>query len=102
MKCTPMRAAIPEDMREELAADAFMHNCIINDALCEGRIEWNHAFTYAGKRINELWGLLPMCHLHHDQQAKWRPLIDEVMRKRIRHLGAAEDFKRKYPKSRLL
>jgi hypothetical protein len=89
-------------MRAELAEDEFMRVCIINDAMCAGRIEWNHAFKYAGIRRNELWGLLPMCSLHHSQEAKWRPLIEQVMRKRIKHFGAEEDFKAKYPKSTLL
>src|SRR4051812_40228052 len=102
MKRGSLRCPIPEEMREQLAEDPFMRHCIIDDALCDGRIEWNHAFTYAGKRVNELWALIPMCHLHHSQEAKWRPLIEQVMRKRIKHFGAAEDFRAKYPRSTLL
>lgn len=32
---------------------------------CEGRITIEHAFTYAGKQINELWALIPLCEYHH-------------------------------------
>jgi len=89
-------------MREQLADDPFMHRCIINDALCEGRIEWNHSFTYGGRRQNELWAILPMCHRHHGEEAKWRPLIEQVMRKRIKHFNATNDFAAKYPQSVLI
>ena len=102
MKRGSMQCKIPEAMRAELSEDPFMRVCIINDAMCAGRIEWNHALTYGGRRVNELYALLPMCHLHHEQQAKWRPLIEQVMRKRIKHFGAAEEFAAKYPKSSLL
>lgn len=37
---------------------------------CEGRIEWHHAWIYAGKQINEEWAIVPACHFHHSMVTK--------------------------------
>lgn len=102
MKRGSLRCPIPEDMRDLLEVDSFMRRCIIDDDMCDGRLEWNHAFTYAGKRVNELWAIIPMCHTHHEQQAKWRPLIEQRMRQRIKQFGVEKLFRKEYPKSTLL
>jgi hypothetical protein len=94
-----MRVAIPEDMREALAQDPFMRACIIDDDTCSGRIEWNHAFSYAGTRRNEPWGIIPMCNSHHGREAACRPQIATVMHKRLAHFGLTEEARDKYPKS---
>src|SRR5436305_232734 len=65
-------------------------------------IEWNHAVSYGGRRQNEPWGIIPMCHLHHEQESRHRPLISRAMRDRIFAFGMLDDFKAKYPKSTLL
>src|SRR4030081_1801517 len=95
MKRTPMRVAIPEEMREQLEADTFMKVCIISRwpivDYCEGRIEWNHGFSYAGKRRNELWAILPMCHRHHEKEAKYRVRINTKIRERITYFNAIYD-----------
>src|SRR5438067_1869663 len=105
MKRSSMRVPIPAEMREQLADDPFMQRCILDNVagtFCEGRIEWDHSFTYAGKRINEPWALLPVCHAHHMQEASWRTIKADRMISRIHHFGAEEEFKRKYPKSLLV
>ena len=60
---------IPIKMREEMANDPFMHRCIyahIGKGFdCEGRIEWEHCFNYAGKQINEPWAIVGCCTHHH-------------------------------------
>lgn len=97
-------------MREELSQDPFMKKCIIwhyfvgNEVLqdCEGRIEWQHSTTYAGKRINELYTILPMCHKHHKEQAKYRAEQDYYVIERMEHFNATDSFKEKYPRSKLL
>lgn len=79
-----------------------MHRCILESPSCNGRIEWNHAFTYAGKRQNEPWGILPMCSLHHRQEAQYRLRIADVMRMRINQLSSFAAVKAKYPKTILV
>ena len=56
---------IPIKLRTQIAQDIFMQKCIYNNCDCEGRIEWEHAFLYAGKQINESWNILPVCIFHH-------------------------------------
>ncbi len=56
---------IPKKLREEIARDPFMKTCIRRNEECSGRIEWEHAFTYAGKQINEAWAIVPVCVYHH-------------------------------------
>jgi len=56
---------IPKKLRERLSRDPFMKVCIYNNADCSGRIEWEHAFIYSGRQINEWWAILPCCYAHH-------------------------------------
>src|SRR4051794_28815827 len=102
MQRTPLRKAIPEEMRQQLEADPFMQNCIVDTAECSGRIEWNHAFSYGGTRRNELWGILPMCHYHHDKESAHRGTIQVHLRYRLRQFSAVDYFKTEYPKSTLV
>ena len=97
-----LTSKIPPDIREQLSDDPFMTYCIAGDGWdCDGRIEWQHALTYAGRRVNELWAILPMCSLHHRLQAAFRPHQEAAMVKRIAHFGAEAEFRAKYPRSDL-
>ena len=104
MKRTPLRSKIPDVIREQLSEDPYMQVCLFcEDLTCNGQIEWHHAFTYAGKRRNELWSLIPLCHHHHSIESVLREKIDEAVRQRIDHFDdfVRSDFYRKYPKSDL-
>lgn len=99
-----MRSPIPPAIREQLAEDPFMKSCLfegIMGAGCRGRIEWHHAFKYAGKRMNAIWSILPLCHYHHYHEAIIQTPIREQLRRRIIHFGEEENFRSKYPKSDL-
>lgn len=97
-----MRSKIPNSIREQLMDDKYMSVCTIENGMCEGRIEWHHAFTYAGKRQNELWAIIPLCHNHHIHEGKIRWVIKNRLRDRIKHFHAEEEFAQKYPRSNLL
>ena len=97
-----MQCKIPDDMRAQLADDPFMERCAHEDIECEGRIEWHHAFTYAGKRVNELWSILPLCRYHHDKAAQIANFLQIIMHARMYQFDAIDDFKEKYPKSTLI
>jgi len=57
---------IPPALRTKIASDPFMRKCIRDsEATCEGRITWEHTFTYSGKQINERWAIVPLCEHHH-------------------------------------
>jgi len=99
-----MQSKIPPAIREQLAEDPFMKECVIGvyGGICEGRIEWQHAMTYGGKRLNELYTILPLCSKHHREQAKDRQIQENTIIYRIQHFHAEAAFKEKYPKSNLL
>lgn len=61
---------IPPKIREQIEADLFMACCVYEDDnapnhACSGRIEWEHACLYNGKRINEPWAIIPCCTSHN-------------------------------------
>lgn len=99
-----MRSPIPPKVRELLSTDPFMKRCALADMFCDGRIEWHHAFTYAGKRQNEPWCLIPLCHYHHERAGHRsnQGLINDQIRARVAHFKAESDFREKYPRSKLL
>ena len=74
-----LRCPIPSDVRERLAADPFMSRCCLADDSCEGRTEWDHHLKFAGKRMNEPWGILPLCSSHHRREAQFRGSLDVIM-----------------------
>lgn len=105
MRRTPLQLKIPTEMRETLATDPIMKQCIFKGTFkevdCEGRVEWNHGFTYASKRQNELWAIVPLCTYHHRTEASHRREIRGFMRMQMGYYKADDDFNTKYPKSDL-
>ena len=89
-----LRCPIPTDVREKLASDPFMSKCCLPDKTCEGRIEWNHHLKFAGKRMSEWFGILPMCSSHHRREAQFRESLDRIMVRR-----ATEEELKPYCKS---
>ncbi len=101
MKRNSLRSPIPLEIREVLSTDKFMENCIVAHE-CEGRVHFDHAFTYAGKRINELWAILPLCRKHNmGVTAHVQTLRRMNLQARILHFNARAEFDRKYPRSDL-
>jgi len=98
-----MRSPIPKAIRGQLAEDPYMKECCLKGiGLCDGRIEWHHAFKYASKRQNELWSLLPVCAFHHRHEAAFSGRLNGFLRDRIKHFHAEADFAAKYPRSTLI
>ncbi len=56
---------IPKKLREELVSDPYYKYCARLGSDCSGRITWEHAWTYAGRQINEKWAIIPLCWYHH-------------------------------------
>ena len=57
---------IPLKLRKVIDTDPYYRTCArAEDGGCWGRITIEHALIYAGKQINELWCLLPLCWFHH-------------------------------------
>ncbi len=89
-----LTSPIPKKIRDELSEDPFMKKCCIADSYCEGKIEWHHALTFAGKRVNEPWCILPVCKKHHKLEAQNRVELIKVMVRR-----ASEDDLKPYCKA---
>ena len=94
---------IPLKLRKELAESVEMKTCIYNNADCKGRVEWEHAWTYAGKQIQEAWAIIPVCTYHHRGAGldkdfnRWHSLL-----KIIRLNGGFLEVICKYPKKNWL
>lgn len=62
-------SSIPKNMREEMANDPFYSTCarnaLLEDHTCQGRITWEHAMYYAGRKIQAKWAVVPLCEFAH-------------------------------------
>lgn len=66
---------------------------------CKGRITLEHAFTYAGRQIDESWAIVHLCAYHHavDEFMDSGDLIKGVGQLAGLRLATDEDL-RKYPR----
>ena len=90
---------IPLKMRAELAEEPRMKVCVVKGlgfGECEGRIEWDHCWIYAGRQINELWAILGVCNKHHYEKNGNQLLKESIARKSLQ-LATDEDLQ-KYPR----
>lgn len=77
---------IPPKLRKIIDADPFYKTCALygqKDHVCGGRITMEHTHIYAGKQIQELWAIIPICargqevdeyqdaHTMNKQMNKW-------------------------------
>lgn len=94
---------IPLKLREKMAANGSMLHCIHRNSDCEGRIEWEHAWIYAGKKIQEEWAIVPCCTYHHRGSGldkdynRYCSLV-----KAIKIYGSLDVIQQKYPKKNWL
>lgn len=101
MKRSSMQSKIPPEMRKQLSEDTYMRDCVIAMG-CGGDTQWHHALTYSGKRINELYSIIPLCARHHKEMTKATNVICRMnVRARIAHFKALDSFQAAYPKSDL-
>ena len=91
---------ISDKLREEMANDPYYEKCARQyEHTCRGRITWEHAWTYAGKQIQEKWAIIPLCEYHHDVcQYQDRGALDKQENQRLSLLRATPEDLKKYPK----
>ena len=90
---------IPPALRGLLEQDPRMKRCAVAGkgfGACEGRIEWDHSWVYAGQQINEDWAIIGVCHKHHAAKNGNPKLNNEVKRVSLRL--ATDDDLAMYPK----
>lgn len=59
---------IPTELKSRLALDTRMKSCALRGrwfGMCRGKVQWHHVWIYAGRQINEFWGILGACEHHH-------------------------------------
>lgn len=57
---------ISSTVKSKILVDPFYDTCSRwEDGHCDGRITWEHAFIYAGRQIDEVWAIIPLCEYHH-------------------------------------
>lgn len=85
---------IPEKIKKEISKNKYYAKCARQSAECDGRITIEHAMIYAGRQVNEIWALIPLCWYHH---------LGSGLNKRINEFlalqRATEDELDKYNKS---
>lgn len=89
---------IAKKLRDEMEADPFYHYCCLLHIKRSSytKIEWHHNFTWAGKRLNEKWCILPLeKSMHARAGERWiKEKLDRIMLNR-----ADEATLRKYSKA---
>lgn len=91
---------IPEKLKRDMLADPYYRRCARENSECAGRITWEHAFIHAGKQIQELWAIIPLCAFHHavDEYQDGGDLCKEINQFLALSRATAEDLA-KYPKT---
>lgn len=84
---------IPLSMRNEIDRDPYFKVCARKGFDCSGRITIEHAWIYAGRQINELWALVPLCEYHHLYEG-----LDKHENQRLSLDRATPEDLAKYPK----
>lgn len=54
---------IPQKIRKQLSESSFMKKCI--NCGSQNNIEFEHSLIYAGKQINEVYAIQPLCRTCH-------------------------------------
>lgn len=87
---------IPIKMREQMANDEYYKRCarerVFQDHVCKGRITFEHCFVYAGRQINEVWAIIPLCEYAHFE------ILDKNKNQYISLKRATDDELDKYPR----
>ncbi len=87
---------IPSKIRKQLADDHFMRKCIYKD--CPNQPEWEHAFIYSGKQVNETWAIVPVCTYHHRLQGLDKQYNQFIALERVSKAKRFDELKLKYPR----
>lgn len=85
---------ISKNLREVINTDSYYKKCLRHkEGNCRGRITIEHSYVYAGRQIDELWNLLPLCEFHH---------LGHGLNKKMNHWFSinrmTQEDEKKYPK----
>lgn len=59
---------IPPKIRAKILLDPFYNTCArAHEGTCQSKkITIEHVIIFAGRQIDDLWNLIPLCEYHHD------------------------------------
>lgn len=58
---------ISKEILTQLLNDSFYGECIrAKENSCRGRITFEHTLVFAGKQVQEIWAIVPLCSYHHE------------------------------------
>lgn len=60
---------IPLALRKKMDVQPYYHRCAITGTRSGpyAKIDWHHAFTWKGQRVNEEWCIIPLLKRIHDK-----------------------------------
>src|SRR5690349_12289112 len=90
---------IPPRLRKQLNEDPYYRTCARASATCKGRITFEHALTYAGRQVQEVWAIIPLCAFHHSvDEFQDGPGLNKRINREIAMSRATEADRQKYPR----
>lgn len=78
--------AIPQKLKKELESDSWYSRCCITGyTKYYTKIDWHHAFIFAGRQVNEKWCILPLAQSIHrrEKERAIKERLDWIMLNRI-------------------
>lgn len=97
-----MRPISPKN-RKIINENSYYRMCARSNNDCDGRITIEHSFIYAGKQIDDIWSLIPLCWRHHLGNLLDKKLNQYIALKRAIELeGSLIPIIKKYPKKNWL
>jgi hypothetical protein len=91
---------IPPKLRRLLEANPYYKMCArAGDGACAGRITWEHAIIYAGRQVQEVWAIIPLCKRHHNiEEYQTSGSLDKQINVFIALSRATPEDLKKYPR----
>lgn len=82
---------IPDDVRKQLQDEPDV--CARLSDECSGRITWEHALYYAGRKIQDRFAIIKLCEYHHLGSGLVKSINQQLAGAR-----ASEEDMKKYPR----
>lgn len=94
---------IPEILKKKILNNPYYKKCsrkeIFHDHVCQGRITFEHVWTYRGRQIQEEWAIIPICEYAHSVlNYQDNGILDKTKNQYISILRATKEDLLRYPK----
>lgn len=93
-------------LRETLSNDPEYKVCSLSRVkghVCGGRITWEHAIYYVGKRLQTRWAIIPLCAKYHSvDQFQDNGLCNKAMNRWAALNRATDEELNQYPRAHFI